>query len=334
MVEQWLWQQWQQRGWFAALMFPVSLLYGRLAAWHRQSRTALRRDTHLPVKAIIVVGNLTVGGNGKTPMTIWLALRLKGEGFRPGIISRGYGRRHAQQSTLVKPGADPDEVGDEPLLLARNTRVPVWVDRDRVRAALALAERGVDIIIADDGFQHHRLPRDIAIVMVDGQRRFGNELCLPAGPLREPIDALAEADFIVVNEGDTWPGEYAMRLVTADHARNLQDPKKRQRITAWSGSPVHAVAGIANPERFFLALEAIGISVIRHPFPDHYRFRPQDIMFNDPYPVLMTEKDAVKCARFASLQHWYWPVVARPEPQFEQALIRRLQTCLRLNYLG
>ncbi len=316
-------------------MFPLSLVYAGVANWKRNRLEEVQRSVFLPLKAVIVVGNLTVGGSGKTPMTAWLAGRLRDAGYRPGIVSRGYGRRNANASMLVGPGADPVAVGDEPIMLARRTGVPVWVDRDRVRAARALAEeQGVDVVISDDGLQHHRLPRDIGILMVDGRRRFGNGLCLPAGPLREPRSAAERADFVVVTGGDPQPGEYRMDLVASEVLRRVDRPAATRSLQELAGRPVHAVAGIADPERFFVALEDAGVEVVRHPFPDHHHFRARDIAFDDQVPVLMTEKDAVKCRDFADERHWYWPVSAQPEAGLEQALLQRLETSIRLNYLG
>ena len=334
-VERWLWRQWSRRGPFAAAMFPLSLIYAGVANWKRTRLEEAQRNVLLPVKAVIVVGNLTVGGSGKTPMTAWLAGRLRDAGYRPGIVSRGYGRSNATSSLLVGPGADPAVVGDEPILLARQTGVPVWVDRDRVRAARALAEaQGVDVVISDDGLQHHRLPRDISILMVDGRRRFGNGLCLPAGPLREPRSVAAQADFVVITNGSPQPGEFRMDLVQSAILRRVDRPVRTLTCSDLEGCPAHAIAGIADPERFFDALEKVGVDVIRHPFPDHHRFRPRHIRFADELPVIMTEKDAVKCRGFADERHWYWPVSAQPEVAFEQALLRRLETSIRIKYLG
>ena len=316
-------------------MFPLSLLYAGVAGWKRARLEEAQRNLFLPLKAVIVVGNLTVGGSGKTPMTAWLAGRLQAAGYRPGIVSRGYGRRNGPASLLVGPGASASVVGDEPILLARSTGVPVWVDRDRVRAARALAEeQNVDVVISDDGLQHHRLPRDISILMVDGRRRFGNGLCLPAGPLREPRSAVARADFVVVTGGSAQPGEYAMQLLPSEVLRRVDRSTLTLPFREVAGRPAHAVAGIADPERFFVALEDAGVDVIRHPFPDHHRFRARDIDFGDALPVLMTEKDAVKCRDFAGERHWYWPVSAQPEAAFEPALLQRLETSIRLKYLG
>lgn len=317
------------------MMFPLSLVYSGLAMWRRNRAESRQRHVFLPLKAVIVVGNLSVGGSGKTPMTAWIATRLLAAGFHPGIVSRGYGRRKPQDSLLVRPGADPAIVGDEPILLARNTGVPVWVDRDRLRAARSLAEQqGVDVVISDDGLQHYGLQRDISILMVDGQRRFGNGLCLPAGPLREARSTVERADFVVNTGGPAQPGEYLMTLVPSESVQSVVCPGVSYRLRDFNGGPVHAVAGIANPERFFRALEAAGLEVIRHALPDHHRFRAGDIRFSDSRPILMTEKDAVKCRDFADDRHWFWPVSAQPGKAFEEALLRRLETTIRLKYLG
>ncbi|WP_019584122.1 tetraacyldisaccharide 4'-kinase [Thioalkalivibrio sp. ALE16] len=329
-----LWDQWSQRGPFAAAMFPLSLVYAGLAEWNRQRQEQLRRDITIPAKAVIVVGNLTLGGSGKTPMTVWLAKRLRAAGYRPGIVSRGYGGRGDVAGIAVTPDSDPVVVGDEPLLIARRTGVPVQVDRDRVRGARALTEQGVDVVIADDGMQHHRLPRDITILMVDGKRRFGNGLCLPAGPLREPRRARERADFVIVTGGEAGPGEIAMELVPASRLLRVDGADESRKPHRFARRDAHAIAGIADPERFFRTLEAAKIGIIRHPFPDHHRFLPHQIRFDDELPVLMTEKDAVKCRSFAQDNHWYWPIAARLPTTFEPALLARLETVSRLKHLG
>ena len=330
-----LWRQWSYRGPLAAAMFPLSLAYAGLSEWNRSRQERARRDTMIPARAVIVVGNLTVGGSGKTPMTVWLARRLASAGYRPGIVSRGYGGRGDVAGIAVTPDSDPVVVGDEPLLIAQRTGVPVQVDRDRVRGARALTERGVDVVIADDGMQHHRLPRDITILMVDGRRRFGNGLCLPAGPLREPRSARGRADFVLVTGGEPEAAdEIPMELVPSSRLQRVDGSGEGRKPGRFARRRVHAVAGIADPERFFRMLEGTGIEVIRHPFPDHHRFLPHQIRFDDDLPVLMTEKDAVKCRSFAQDKHWCWPIAASVPPTFESALLARLETVSRLKYLG
>ncbi|WP_018860496.1 MULTISPECIES: tetraacyldisaccharide 4'-kinase [unclassified Thioalkalivibrio] len=325
-----IWDQWCQRGPFAAAMYPLSLAYAGAVEWNRHRLEQARRGITIPAKAVIVVGNLTVGGSGKTPMTIWLAKRLADAGYRPGIVSRGYGGRGDVAGIRVTPLSDPVVVGDEPLLIAQRTGVPVQVDRDRVRGARALTDQGVDVVIADDGMQHHRLPRDITILMIDGKRRLGNGLCLPSGPLREPKSARERADFVLVTGGEPGTGEFAMDLVPASRLQRVDGQGESYKPHRFARRDAHAVAGIADPERFFRMLEAADIDIIRHPFPDHHRFRPHQIRFDDGLPVLMTEKDAVKCRTFAQENHWYWPIAARVPSAFESALLARLETVARI----
>jgi tetraacyldisaccharide 4'-kinase len=293
------WQQAPVPGWLAAL----SRLYGGIAQWRRRRATAVAVTLPVP---LVVVGNVAVGGTGKTPVVIALVEALAAAGFRPGVVSRGYGGRGP--GGLVPPAGDPGRYGDEPVLIARRTGVPVWVDRDRVAAGRALlAEQDVDVIVADDGLQHYRLARTVEIAVVDGRRRFGNGRLLPAGPLREPTSRLAQVDLVLVN-GLRSPHELGFDLRVGD-PRALRDDQRRP-LAAFTGSPVHAVAGIGDPSRFFASLRAAGLEPIEHPFPDHHRYRPSDLAFGDPRPVLMTEKDAVKCAAFAQANWYALPVSA------------------------
>jgi tetraacyldisaccharide 4'-kinase len=274
---------------------------------------------------VIVVGNLTVGGAGKTPLVIWLCEHLQRAGHRPGVVSRGYGGRPPRLPLSVTAATAPSEAGDEPVLIAARTGCPVVVDPDRPRAARALlAANDVDVIVADDGLQHYALARNLEIVVVDGRRRFGNGFCLPAGPLREPLSRLVTVDLVVVN-GAGGAGEFALRLV-GDRLANLADVAHTEPLTAWRGRRVHAVAGIGDPARFFTALTTAGLEVVEHPFPDHHAYRPDDLDFGDGLPVLMTEKDAVKCRTFAAARHWYLPVSAAPDAAFMAALDAKLST--------
>jgi tetraacyldisaccharide 4'-kinase len=307
------WHQAPVPGWLAAL----SGLYGRVALARR--RRALAAAVTLPVP-VVVVGNLAVGGTGKTPVVIALVEALVAAGFHPGVVSRGYGGRGA--GGRVPPDGDPGRYGDEPVLIARRTGVPVWVDRDRVAAGRALlAGHGVDVVVADDGLQHYRLARTVEIAVVDGRRRFGNGRLLPAGPLREPPGRLAEVDLVLVN-GLRSPHEPGFDLVAGD-PRALRDDQRRP-LAAFTGSPVHAVAGIGDPSRFFASLRAAGVEPIEHPFPDHHRYRPGDLAFGDPRPVLMTEKDAVKCAAFAQANWYALPVSAVLPPAAIARVVERL----------
>jgi tetraacyldisaccharide 4'-kinase len=273
---------------------------------------------------VIVIGNITVGGTGKTPLTIWAANELKRHGFRPGIVCRGYKGRANQWPQQVRSDSDPAMVGDEPVLLAQRTGCPVAAGPDRAAAVAALvAHSGCDAVISDDGLQHLGLCRDIEIAVLDGVRRLGNGRCLPAGPLREPAGRLKSVDFVVSN-GGAQQGEVEMRTRLAD-AASLRDPTLTRPLEAFRGRPVHAVCGIGNPARFFDQLEAAGLEIIRHAFPDHHPFLPAEIEFEDGNAVLMTEKDAVKCARIASEGQWFVPVDAVLPDSFSRALVEMLE---------
>jgi tetraacyldisaccharide 4'-kinase len=281
----------------------------------------------IPVKRfavpVIVIGNITVGGTGKTPLTIWLANHLREKGRRPGIVSRGYGARGSTKPQQVRPDSNPALVGDEPVLMARRTHCPVAVAANRVRAVQGLLEHyDIDVIISDDGLQHLQLHRDLEIVVIDGDRRFGNGRCLPAGPLREPPGRLQSVDLVVAN-GRPGKGEHLMEYVSGDLC-SLCRPGERLEIQSLRGRTVHAVAGIGNPSRFISALRRAGLDVIKHIFPDHHPFVKADLDFGDDLPVVMTEKDAVKCEHFASNRCWYLPVQASLAETFIFRLDKRL----------
>ena len=273
---------------------------------------------------VIVVGNITVGGTGKTPFVIWLASLLKEAGYKPGIISRGYGGLAESWPQRVDESSNAEQVGDEALLLARQADCPVAVGPVRADAAnLLLAQTDCNVIVSDDGLQHYALARDIEIAVIDGERRFGNGYCLPAGPLREPIDRLQSVDFRIVNGVEKEDEEYSMQLI-GDRAINLATGQQKS-LEDFSAVECHAIAGIGNPERFFNLLATAGMSCATHSFPDHYKFERHDIEFNDDKPVLMTEKDAVKCTAFAGSQHWYVPVKAVLEQGFSEQLLNLLK---------
>lgn len=282
-------------------------------------RLGWRKPERLPVP-VIMVGNLTVGGSGKTPLVLALIEALRERGWRPGVISRGY-RGTATAPMRVGRDSTPDEVGDEPCLIHRRSSVPVAVARKRIEAGRLLlgdGTNGIDVLIADDGLQHVALARDIEIAVIDGERRFGNARLLPAGPLREPLARLATLAFRVCNGGAPEADEIPMHLV-GDAVVALVDPASRQTLAAFAGQRAHAVAGIGNPSRFFDRLRAAGIDVIAHPFPDHHAYVAADIEFDDDLPVLMTEKDAIKCRPFATARHHAVVVDAHlPEAFFNQ----------------
>jgi tetraacyldisaccharide 4'-kinase len=315
------------RHWFEGA--PVPPVAGLLEAMYAGAlklraglfRLHLLRRKRAPVP-VIVVGNVTVGGTGKTPMTIALVQRLRAAGWNPGVASRGYGRDHEARPRWVDRQTAPIDGGDEPVLIARRTGVRVRVDRDRVAAARALAAEGCDIVVCDDGLQHYRLRRDLEIEVIDGRRRYGNGRLLPAGPLREPAERALRCDFRVVNGGSAGFGEWAMTL-RSERAVPLAGGKALA-LSAFGGHRVHAVAGIGNPARFFDMLRDYGIGVVPHAFDDHHHYRAQDLEFGSELPVLMTEKDAVKCAPFATAGSYSVPVEAELPEAFWVALEARL----------
>jgi tetraacyldisaccharide 4'-kinase len=309
---------------YAEGLRPLAFLFKSLVKFRRSAYAhGYRKAVRLPVP-VIVVGNISVGGTGKTPLVIWLVRFLAKRGYRPGVISRGYGGKAADWPQHVCPDSDPYAVGDEAVLLSRSALCPVCVGPDRVAAGRALlAAADCDLVITDDGLQHYRLARDIEIAVIDGERRFGNALCLPAGPLREPVERLQDIDLVVCH-GRAPPGEYEMSLV-GGIAVNLEDPGQRRTLAAFAGSKLHALAGIGNPERFFAHLRRYGLAFDTRVFPDHHAYQPSDLTFHGREPVLMTEKDAVKCRPFAKAQHWYVPVQAKLEPAFGERLLTLLR---------
>lgn len=318
---------WLERRWYSSeppplALQPLAALFGVLARRRRREQQATAAPLRVPV---IVVGNLSVGGTGKTPFAIWLVEQLREWGFRPGVISRGYGGRAPQYPYRVTVRSAPEQAGDEPLLIALRTAAPVVVGPDRVAAARALLERAdVDVLISDDGLQHYRLARSLEICVVDGARGLGNGALLPAGPLREAPARLDEIPLLVVNGGGgaliAHPGRIEMQL-RASEAVPLAGGAELH-LDRLRGQRVHALAGIGHPARFFDMLRGRGIDVIEHPFPDHHPYSRDDIHFLDGRSVLMTEKDAIKCRLFAGPQHYAVPVRAQIDDH-GTALVRR-----------
>ena len=308
---------------------PLGWLFGWVAAVRRRAyRAGLLRSTKMPVP-VIVVGNITVGGTGKTPVVIWLVEMLRRAGQRPGVVSRGYGGAATTWPQTVDADSDPSMVGDEPVLIARRTACPVVVGPQRVQAARKLlADHDCDVIVSDDGLQHYALARDFEIAVIDGARRLGNGRCLPAGPLRERPVRLQTVDVVLVN-GEGPVGECTFRL-SGDRAISLLDPNISRNLDQWRGGTVHGVAGIGNPDRFFAYLRVRGLTVVEHPFPDHHRFHEEELQFGDDLPVIMTEKDAVKCRSFARPHHWSVPVDAHLDPACEQRLQHLLADALNV----
>ena len=304
-VQSWLERIWYGGGRAGAWLQPLAALFGAVAgsrrAAYRRGWLIARRAAH----PVVIVGNLTVGGSGKTPLVIWLVNALKSRGIRAGIISRGYGGT-ARAALRITAASDPAIAGDEPVLLARRTGAAIAIGSDRLAAAALLAGE-VDLLVADDGLQHYRLVRDLEILVIDGARRFGNGRLLPAGPLREPPARAAQADFVVVNGGPVSGDEIAMTLRPGELV--ALGSGERRALGELRGRRVHAIAAIGNPARFFATLRAAGLEPIEHPFADHATLRAADLAFNDDLPVLMTEKDAVKCAG-VSRHGVYWLEVA------------------------
>ena len=322
---------WQKVTPLAVLLYPLSLAF-RLAVATRRAlyRSGLLHSTRLPVP-VVVVGNISAGGTGKTPLVLWIAAFLAGHGLRPGIVSRGYGG-HTNEPRAVQPDSDPALVGDEPVMLARRSAAPIWVGSDRVAAAQALlaAHPACNVIVSDDGLQHYRLARDMEIAVVDGAYGFGNGWMYPAGPLREPQSRLSSVNAVIVNGGRpagmliTAPAIFKMTLRGARFS-NLLDPARRVSAAHFTGRNVHAVAGIGHPQRFFAHLTQLGLDVTPHAFPDHHPYTVADLAPCDGHDVVMTEKDAVKCRGFANARWWVLKVDADVDLEFRDALLHGIE---------
>jgi tetraacyldisaccharide 4'-kinase len=304
----------------AAVLWPLSLIF-RIAVAARRwlYRVGVLASTRLRVP-VVVVGNITVGGAGKTPLVLALADALTARGWHPAVVSRGYGGS-ARAAQAVSNDDDPDVVGDEPLILTA-AGYPVWIGADRAAAGRGAidAHPACDVVLSDDGLQHYRLARTVEIAVVDAARAFGNGFMLPAGPLREPVSRLSDVDAVVRLQasGASTPPAANGRETVMTHApqpwRHVRDDGRVADPSAWRGGEVHAVAGIGHPQRFFDMVRAMGITAIEHPFPDHHRFAPGELAFPGAAAVLMTQKDAVKCAGIADDRHWYLPLKATIDP--------------------
>ncbi|MEY2696270.1 MAG: hypothetical protein RL333_408 [Pseudomonadota bacterium] len=328
-VQQWVHRLtqhlWYEREQPNPLLVPFGKAYAQGVGLVREAyETGRIASRGLPVP-VIVIGNITVGGTGKTPLTIWLAQQLKARGYRPGILSRGYGGITPRRPLEVTINTSTRLAGDEPVMMARKTGCPVFIFPKRVDAGHALiARHGVDILIADDGLQHHELERDLEIAVVDGARGFGNGHPLPAGPLREPIERLDQVDFVVYNGGTSKSDGVQMQLV-GSRLTNLRQNCMKRTLDHFKGQKVHAIAGIGNPDRFFRQLEAAGLDIEAHPFPDHHAYTAKDLAFAEGRPLLMTEKDAVKCGAFAREDDWFLPVDAELPQGFTDAILNKLR---------
>lgn len=329
MAFEFLARHWYLRGGVSRALAPLSWLFGAIVFVRRLAyRSGALGRARIGVP-LIVVGNLVAGGSGKTPLVLWLVEFLKASGYRPGIVSRGHGGSvsAARGAPIeVGAGADPAQVGDEPLLLARRSGCPVWIAADRVAAcrALCVEHPECNLIVLDDGLQHYRLARDIEIAVVD-ERGFGNGRLFPAGPLREPVSRLDEVDAVVCH-GAAGVAGHAMRLEGARFVR-LDGTGPSVDAVALGARRVHAVAGIGDPPRFFRHLARLGLETIPHPFPDHHAYVREDLAFDDELPVVMTEKDAVKCALIVAGEPRFWmlPVRAELDPGFGPLLVEKLR---------
>jgi tetraacyldisaccharide 4'-kinase len=328
MLARWLQRQWfDQRRLTPALwlLLPLAWLYAGLSALNRR----LAKPERLPVP-VIVVGNVIIGGAGKTPLTLWLAQQLKARGWRPGIVSRGYGRS-GDEIRAVSVQSRAEDVGDEPLLLARRSGVPVWVGRRRAAAGAALlaAHPEVNVVLCDDGLQHYALARDVELVVFD-TRGAGNGWRLPVGPLREPLSRLVSVDAIVCNGKPKNPlpaatPSFEMALGASLFYR-LDDAGQTTSAESLRGrGPLHALAGIGNPERFFRTLAGLGLQCETHSFPDHHRYVAADLAFAKDGILLMTEKDAVKCVELTAGETWVLPVEAELSPALIDLIVEKLR---------
>jgi tetraacyldisaccharide 4'-kinase len=321
----WIEQQWVRITLWHVLLIPLSCIFFLLTAFRRFCYKVEILSSYQANVPIIVVGNVTVGGTGKTPFVIWLVGQLKQAGFSPGIISRGYGGS-SQNPTEVSKHSSPDTVGDEPVLLAKRTGCPIFVNADRVAAIRTLLEAypSCDVIVSDDGLQHYRMRRDIELAVVDARRGFGNKMMLPAGPLREPIARLKQVDAVIYNGQVHGVDGFVMTLRPGD-LRKVKADNVVAGLDKLEGMPIKAVAGIGNPQRFFQQLSDLKLTFEAHSFPDHHAFAPNDLEFAGDAVVLMTEKDAVKCASFAKENWWYLPVDAIVDITLSDYIIQKLR---------
>lgn len=300
-----------------AVLRPLEWLYRRVVQGRRARFLAGEGEIYRSPVPVLVVGNITVGGTGKTPLILFLIEHCRARGLKVGVVSRGYGATPPSLPWRVQASQDAGEAGDEPLLIVQRTGVPLMIDPDRGRAVRGLlAEESLDLILCDDGLQHYRLARDLELVLIDNARGLGNGRCLPAGPLREPAERLRSVDAVLFNgaEQDRDAG-FAFRLQPGALV-NLRSGERVALEHFSAGQALHAVAGIGNPRRFFATLEALNWRPVPHPFPDHAQYSLEQLSFEPALPLLMTEKDAVKCRAFAAADWWYLAVDAVPSAAF------------------
>lgn len=299
------------------LLRPLECLYRRVVNRKRARFLSGQGGSYKAPVPVVVVGNITIGGTGKTPLILWMIDHCRARGLRVGVVSRGYGAKPPSLPWRVLPQQPAEHAGDEPLLIVNRTGVPLMIDPDRSQAVRALlAEEPLDLILSDDGLQHYRLNRDLELVLVDGVRGLGNGRCLPAGPLREPVERLQSVDALLYNGAGTDREDGFGFQLQPSALVNLLSGERRPVDHFPHGQQVHAVAGIGNPQRFFNTLEGLHWRPVPHAFADHAVFSAQTLSFTPALPVVMTEKDAVKCASFAAPDWWYLTVEAVPSAAF------------------
>lgn len=328
--QRWLQAAYQGSLWLTPLR-PLGALYGWVMKRRYQAYAGGKRDVWQAPVPVIVVGNITLGGTGKSPIVAWLVRWLKGQGYTPGIVARGYGGKAAQYPLIVTADTDVTQSGDEPLMLAQQTGVPVVADPLRARGARQLIEFGCDVIVSDDGLQHLALGRDIELALMDGHWGLGNRRCLPAGPLREPASRLEQVDVVLVNGAPSHqtPENATLMQLAPTAWRHLASGEQKPLTPLPFNLPVNAIAGIGRPERFFETLASLGVNGCWYSFDDHYPFEASSLQFTGQEaarPLLMTAKDAVKCRNIAPPDSWVLDVEARLPPEFERWLAERLAT--------
>ncbi|MBB6091825.1 tetraacyldisaccharide 4'-kinase [Povalibacter uvarum] len=329
-----LWYEGRSR-WLLIVLFPLSLLFRLVAAVRRIGyRSGILQVRHVS-RPLIVVGNITVGGTGKTPFVMWLTQFLQAQGRRVGVVLRGYGGDSAHWPRDVHAETPTSEVGDEAVLHALRTGAIVVAGPDRVAAAARAIELGAEIVVCDDGLQHYRLGRDAEIAVADAQRGFGNQLLLPAGPLREPVSRLRSVDLLVKTLRSASPSQPLVvglaEIVAQAHVGDAIGlaTRRTRSLESFRGTRVHAIAGIGNPQAFFTSLRDAGLDIIEHPHPDHVALKREDIVFDDVAPVVMTEKDAVKCRTWADERHWAVRLETVVSPEDSARVSRLIETVMR-----
>lgn len=329
---------WYRKSPWLYLLIPFAVLY-RFLARRRRIRLEAKRLIDPSWPPIVVIGNITVGGTGKTPLIVALARALRNLGLQPGIVSRGYGGHPTHTPCAVTALSSVEEMGDEAVMIRRSVDCPMVVDPNRVRAINSLLSmQHCDVILSDDGLQHYAMQRDLEIVVLDGERLFGNAMRLPAGPLREGRSRLREVDYVVINGGQREHWQREIDAVGGTPTPGTMTLRATQWVNMNTGArmglgnlPVaangrlHALAGIGNPQRFFNNVRELGYEPLCHPFPDHYRYAPQDLAFKPTDTVVMTHKDAVKCERFATQNYWYLDTELDLEDALSDALIKDIQ---------